>query len=345
MNWDYYIDVVGSCNLRCPSCPVGNSTDADRPAGIMSNELFEKILQKIKRDAPDVTNVNLYNWTEPFVHPRLAELIELAWKYDLHSTLSSNLNIVKRLDDVMRARPHRLRVSLSGYSQELYGRTHVKGDIERVKDNMRLISEKNAAYGNHTTVEVFYHCYIDNLGADYASMREFAHSLGFNFSPMWAYMMPIEKYLEHFNGGLKNEADRKVVDLLAVKPDEAKQIALRNPHWDCKLRSGQTVINCDGTVSLCCGAYDLKYKVADSFLDIEHDALQKRKYEHPLCTECMGHGIHDILVYSGLHEWTATAKQRIAPVEVPPELQTLTRRPSRLRRLVRKIFHPHKVAR
>ena len=23
--WQFDIDVVGSCNLRCPSCPVGNS--------------------------------------------------------------------------------------------------------------------------------------------------------------------------------------------------------------------------------------------------------------------------------------------------------------------------------
>ena len=43
----YAIDVVGTCNLRCPTCPVGNFTAADRPKGFMEPELFERILDKI----------------------------------------------------------------------------------------------------------------------------------------------------------------------------------------------------------------------------------------------------------------------------------------------------------
>ena len=36
--WQFYVDVVGTCNLRCPSCPVGNS-DAKVPTGTMAPEL------------------------------------------------------------------------------------------------------------------------------------------------------------------------------------------------------------------------------------------------------------------------------------------------------------------
>jgi len=54
----YYIDIVGTCNLRCPSCPVGNYLphdfmDLQRPKGFMKLALFEQILDKIKRENSD----------------------------------------------------------------------------------------------------------------------------------------------------------------------------------------------------------------------------------------------------------------------------------------------------
>jgi hypothetical protein len=46
------IDIVGTCNLSCPSCPTGNFTIGDfaaaqkRPTGLMKLELFRAILEK-----------------------------------------------------------------------------------------------------------------------------------------------------------------------------------------------------------------------------------------------------------------------------------------------------------
>ena len=70
----YAIDIVGTCNLRCPTCPVGNFPAADRPKGFMAPDLFERILAKIRVDAvvaePEVW---LFNWGEPLLHPQLPE--------------------------------------------------------------------------------------------------------------------------------------------------------------------------------------------------------------------------------------------------------------------------------
>ena len=66
----FYIDVFGFCNLRCPSCPVGNWSDD--PAvfhhGLMSKELLGAILDKAMRECR-VRSVGLFNWTEPLLHP------------------------------------------------------------------------------------------------------------------------------------------------------------------------------------------------------------------------------------------------------------------------------------
>ena len=31
VRWLFDVDIVGRCNLRCPSCPVGNSAEVPRP--------------------------------------------------------------------------------------------------------------------------------------------------------------------------------------------------------------------------------------------------------------------------------------------------------------------------
>jgi hypothetical protein len=60
----YSIDIVGNCNLRCPSCPVGNIDLKDtRPKGFILKELFYEIADKISRENRDLNPwVSLYDW-------------------------------------------------------------------------------------------------------------------------------------------------------------------------------------------------------------------------------------------------------------------------------------------
>ena len=53
-----YLDVVGSCNLKCPSCPVGNSENRNSKK-IMTLELLGKIVKKAKSEG--VTAIYLFN--------------------------------------------------------------------------------------------------------------------------------------------------------------------------------------------------------------------------------------------------------------------------------------------
>jgi hypothetical protein len=69
----FFIDVVGTCNLRCPSCAVGNAP-AQLAKGLMSVATFDKILSKIRAEYSDCGRlfVDLYNWGEPGLHPDLS---------------------------------------------------------------------------------------------------------------------------------------------------------------------------------------------------------------------------------------------------------------------------------
>jgi MoaA/NifB/PqqE/SkfB family radical SAM enzyme len=54
------IDVLGSCNLRCPSCPVGNTKDFKPATGFMPPQLLASIIAKAKSEC-EVTGVGLFN--------------------------------------------------------------------------------------------------------------------------------------------------------------------------------------------------------------------------------------------------------------------------------------------
>jgi MoaA/NifB/PqqE/SkfB family radical SAM enzyme len=335
--FSYLIDIVGVCNLRCPSCPVGNSPGLERPSGLMSTELFTEIVKKIKRETPDCKYIQLYNWTEPSLHPELSEFIRIARRHRLRPRISTNLNLFRRMEEVIAAEPWAIRISVSGFSQEKYGRTHERGKIEAVIRGMHQLRETIDRLNANTRLEVYYHCYVDNIGEDYEKMAALCEKLKIGFEPIWAYLMPVEKNLEYFEAGLTGK-DRELVDLLAIDPKRAREIALENPSPDCVLRSEMTTINCDGSVALCCAVYDTEHTIAKGFLDVSHAELQSAKYANPFCGTCMKHGLHDSLTYKDVRSLHEAALERIHPAPLPRHFaEALSRKQGRKTGIVRKL--------
>ena len=131
----FNIDVVGVCNLKCPSCPSGNYQKRINPTGLMDQKLLEQILDKALSEC-SVGGVGLFNWNEPVLHPQIADRTKAVETRGVPCNLSSNLNKVKNLDALMATNPSGFRISMSGFRQEIYERTHRGGDVETVKQNM-----------------------------------------------------------------------------------------------------------------------------------------------------------------------------------------------------------------
>lgn len=283
----YCIDIVGTCNLRCPSCPVGNLSDIERPKGFMDVGLFEEIVKKIKSECQNETpDLWLFNWGEPFLHPKLPEIIRIAKTHAHPVMLSSNMNTKLDLKEVIRAEPETIKISLSGMTQEVYGETHVRGNIEMVKENMRKLRRYIDEFDAKTYVWVGYHMYRHNIG-DYGDAVVFANSLNFDFVPFVAFFQPLEKMVELVENKLP-DVDKTLVDLLIEHPLVGvimnKRIA--DPAHDCQLRSKMMTINHDGSVALCCGVYEPENMLGVKFTDLPHQELQALKYEHDFCKTC-----------------------------------------------------------
>ncbi|HBH54253.1 MAG TPA: radical SAM protein [Planctomycetaceae bacterium] len=297
------VDIVGMCNLRCPSCPVGNMGPVN-PSGLMSEELFHRIVEKAVTDF-GIESVVLFNWTESLLHPRVARFVQHVKSLGLYCMLSSNLNVLNDADAIMEAHPDHFRISLSGFTQEVYGKTHRQGNIERVKQNMRMLSTARQRAGAHQTrVVVYYHKYRHNLH-EVAPMREFSHQLGFEFSDAWAYYMPLEKLLRLLDGQLPPEERRFVEDEFALPIVESIAAARElGPDHRCNLLDDQLVIDVHGNLAICCTVFDLRDgpNRLGSFLEMSSEDISRSKRDHATCAKCTAHNIHLHYSYYDLPE-------------------------------------------
>jgi MoaA/NifB/PqqE/SkfB family radical SAM enzyme len=281
----FVIDIVGTCNLRCPTCPVGNSPD--RPRGFMDLALFREVVAKIRRESPvPHPQVNLYNWGEPLLHPELPAIITILRDAGMRSHLSTNLNIKRGLEAAIGAGPDELKISLSGFSQETYGRTHARGQLDLVRTNMRLVRQFADKHGVATRIWVGHHIYRSNQH-EIEPVRQFCQELRFEYHPVAAFYMPLERLLDVLNGML-NPRDGGIVEDLIRSPFDSQRraAAQRSGCLDCELRFNQTVINHDGTVALCCTVFDQANMLGVSYLDEDFVSIERRKYDHPFCSIC-----------------------------------------------------------
>ena len=285
----YAIDIIGTCNLKCPSCPVANSSDEGRAKGTMPLALFSRILDKIVAECPDRTpQIWLYNWGEPLLHPKLPEIIAMIRARGLLSMISSNLNYSRGLDHLAKALPDTIKISLSGFHPTTYDASHTGGDINRVKTNMRRLADLVAASDTPCDVWVGHHLYRHNFH-EQDEVRTFSESLGFTWSPIQAFWQPIEQLIELEESG--NLASPLLKELMVdPRGNLAFSRAHQQPEYDCELRFNQTTINVDGSVSLCCSTYSIANRLPVKFLDADHQALTAMKYEHGFCQTCRNHG-------------------------------------------------------
>jgi MoaA/NifB/PqqE/SkfB family radical SAM enzyme len=306
----------------------------------MEPALLAAIIAKAKSECA-ISGVSLFNWTEPVLHPKLPELIRIVESNGIPCHLSSNLNQMRNIDAILAENPYAFRISLSGFTQDVYGYTHRGGNIERVKQHMVELADARRRLKSTTNIHVLYHRYKHNL-ADERPMREFVQRLGFAFQPVWAFMLPLEKILAYVNDdpteATLTDEDRRLIDNLALPLREAIASAERQREPACSLRDAQMTLDFQGNVQLCCGTYDSRRYTIGTFLATPFAELQARKYEHDMCGRCMSRGVHVYGTYGG-PDFDEIAAKTIGPGGVRLIGLNAERRRKRVRRGIEWLYH------
>ena len=311
----YLIDVVGTCNLRCPSCPVGNMSssfiDTPRPKGFMDLEKFKKIIQKICAEDKSDFRIALYNWGEALLHPQIYEITEHLAQKRISFDISTNLNTESDLGRILKTSPALLRVSISGATQETYQKSHVGGDINLVISNLyrlRYLQDRARKLNIdiNTHIQVYYHLYKDNCGDDLVKIHNICSELGFELALGIAYFMPLEKVIYGLVPGENfSEQDKATLERMYLSLETERTVGKLGKSPRCILKDQQTVINHDGSVPVCCSVFDPIFFIADDFLDLDLASIQELKEQSPICAPCMENGLHDAIIQNPLYIWNA----------------------------------------
>lgn len=311
-SWRYLIELNTACNLHCALCVVGNSEGVERvKAGFMDLGLLEKVLDKIKSENPNAI-VCPYGNGEPFLHPQLPECVAAIKRSGFRCEVATNLNRMERVDELLKAGPDIIIVSLSGFNQETYGKSHRGGDIEKVKANLWKLAEARHRVNPNVHIAVSYHMYQDNLGYEMYQMKTLVDELQFQFMISWARVITIENTLASLRQ-IEREQGVQVPEFRVIKdgqdwnkllppsksafvesmkrlsfhPERARETYERFPVPSvCIIGDVFTYIRHDGKVQLCACTDDRRLTLGN-YLELSQDQLSEARRGHPICAECL----------------------------------------------------------
>ncbi len=299
----YYVEILSECDLRCSLCPFGEREKYERKRAVMDFELFKKIIDKIVEENPSAT-IGLYHNCEPTLHPELPRFITYVKSKGLFCSISSNFNHVKNIKNILLSGIDEIIISVSGFYQETYQKSHVGGNIEVVKDNMRLLRKLMNETSTQPRIQLSYHVYVDNFGKEFDLMQDFCKELKFEFIPTWARMISPEmalKYLKErritrYNGKSEKWLDDLTnlgsafynqVKRMVYLPEDVMCNEWENVHMhECIVNHRMCNITCEGKLELCNCGFDNRLNLG-SFLETDSTAVIDIKKHSLFCKECL----------------------------------------------------------
>ncbi|HKK69714.1 MAG TPA: radical SAM/SPASM domain-containing protein, partial [Candidatus Krumholzibacteria bacterium] len=135
------VEPTNACNGKCPLCPVGART-MDRDVGMLDPGLLARVIDEV---GPRVRMVIMNFAGEPFLHPRLPDLVRIARGHGAQVLVGTN-GTRDRASDILDAEPTEILFSLDGTTPATYEQYRNYRDgttLSDVKTNLeRLVDEK-----------------------------------------------------------------------------------------------------------------------------------------------------------------------------------------------------------
>lgn len=283
-----FLDPSSMCNLACNFCPCGGAHKElwqdNKKVGMMSYELFRKIIDDVARFPRKLKTLRLYKEGEPLVNPRFPDMVRYAKEREIADKIDTTSNGILLKHDlalaIIDAGLDRINISIEALSKEEYFNIcGAKIDFDEFLENLKFLYENkkqchifikttDKSLGNHTEDE-FYRLF-GNI-CDEMSIEK--------VTPVWP----------EFNLGLEY-GDKFEKNILGGD---------LNSNIVCPYIFYQACINSDGTVSACLMDWNHKLIVGDlkkesivsiwngdKLNSIRVANLEGKRCDIPVCREC-----------------------------------------------------------
>lgn len=281
------LEVTNQCACSCSLCPVGERRHS-RELGAMPWDRFKTLVDGF---SSHVRLVSLYNWGDPFLHPRIYDMISYVDGKGIGTSISTTLRDFDPADAgrLVSSGLSKLKVSLHGASEETYREYQprkTRSDIgfEDALDRIRAIQAAKSTLGRTAPAVVI--AAIVTRGNEHELPRfvELARELGvahsLEESSLNLRFLPRDRKMK------RRDVDETT--LRAERHARARQWLPRDDKYvnayyrfvrdnagalppggvklfDCDWPWERVVISWNGDVNLCCGGFSVGERVGNVF--------------------------------------------------------------------------------
>lgn len=286
------IDPSNICNFRCVFCPTGDDEllrSSARPKGLMSFELFRKIIDDLAGFRQPVKVLHLYKDGEPLVNKALPQMVAYAKASGrverVETTTNGSLLTAVRGKQLIEAGLDGIRISVYAMSDRGYrDLARAKTGVESVRSNVAGLFALKSKLGSRLHI----HCKILDAGLSDRDKDLFLSTFA---------AISDSVHVESIMGW----SDTPGRDLtLGLVPDRGSQGEALNPkRVACSEPFMKLAVNFNGEVSVCCVDWAHQLVVGDlrreALADIWNGTLLRelrlkhltgRRHELQACASC-----------------------------------------------------------
>lgn len=177
------INTMPFCNLKCTGCYLQiNKNDLNATKKIMSFDEYRTILSKL---SPYLLLVVLYDEGEPLLNKDIYKMIKHNHQLNINTSIATNLSMKLsdiNIENIVSSGLDRLQVAIDGFTQDVYEKYRVGGNLELVKENLkRILAVKNRLNSKYPSIEIQFIDFGFN-SHEMQAVRVYSKEIGASFS-------------------------------------------------------------------------------------------------------------------------------------------------------------------
>ena len=263
------IEAANVCNGTCRLCPVGRKEPGHRKFGMIRWELFQQLIDNLRHT---LHAVDLTNWGESLVHPRILDMIRYAHDARIYTYLSTNMHTLtdEHFEGLMNCGLDELALSLHGLSEETYSAYQPGFHFQEACEVIgRLVEARRLAAHPKTRIKLNFVVTAVNEH-EVGALGDFADRYGVQ----WLVSEPSLNLRFKVSREMVREDPQQARGIIAERVDawlprdrrytrplyrevlnDPAGIYSRKKVVACEWPWIKLVVNCDGETSICCGSY------------------------------------------------------------------------------------------